>query len=179
MYEGKEPCAGCGRSGAEEPRKEKNCLCHDCQRELAVGRQVLNEQQTVEKYVNAFLHFHQFYSQDCSNAAHKLLAAIHNPDACNCRYDSIEHKYSGSNGKRYNIPEKYYEAIREFILTFNEAWSELRTAKENIPKEVQEALREEKNRIYNEGVAYGRNLLTQLNRGEIGVNDFEKQVIKY
>ena len=40
-------------------------------------------------------------------------------------------------------------------------------------------LNEERNRIYNDGVAHGRNLLMQLNSGEIGVNDFQKPVKKF
>ena len=42
--------------------------------------------------------------------------------------------------------------------------------------ELDRQLEEQKDEIYNEGVAYGRTLLTQLNRGEISVNDFEKPV---
>lgn len=48
-----------------------------------------------------------------------------------------------------------------------------------IPAQVEETLNRERNRIYNEGVAYGRNLLTQLNRGEIGLGDFEAVVKKF
>lgn len=48
-----------------------------------------------------------------------------------------------------------------------------------IPEQVEEQINKERNKIYNEGVAYGRNLLAQLNRGEIGLSEFDAIVDKY
>lgn len=38
MYKGKEICQGCHRPGAEHPRWNKDSLCEDCKKSLAVGR---------------------------------------------------------------------------------------------------------------------------------------------
>lgn len=37
-YGGSEPCSGCGMSGVVKPRRSKNELCDDCQRQLELGR---------------------------------------------------------------------------------------------------------------------------------------------
>ena len=40
LYKGKQRCAGCGRTGEECPRFEKDGLCHDCAEKLRLGREV-------------------------------------------------------------------------------------------------------------------------------------------
>lgn len=45
--------------------------------------------------------------------------------------------------------------------------------------DAEQAVKEVKDRIYNEGVAKGRELLRQLNSGEITLDDFSKPVKRY
>jgi hypothetical protein len=45
-YQGKIPCLGCGRSGSEYPRPEKDCLCSDCKKHLEKGK--FHEKNTEE-----------------------------------------------------------------------------------------------------------------------------------
>ena len=40
LYEGKEPCPGCGRTGIEVPRTYKSGLCYDCEQNLKLGKQI-------------------------------------------------------------------------------------------------------------------------------------------
>ena len=139
---------------------------------MDIGRQVIAEGKTHSKYANVFVHYHHFYDEECNKAIHKMMEQMENPDATVCQWANLSRIPDGNNGRRYKIPMQFFKALDEFLCTFAKAWGELKTQRDNIPKEAAEAVRQERNRIYNEGVAYGRNLLTQLNRGEIGVNDF-------
>ena len=179
VYEGRETCQGCGRPGTESTRPQKDALCFDCQRALDIGRQVIAEGKVQSEYANVFVHWHHFYDEECNKAIHTMLEQMENPDAAISHYAQLSRHADGNNGRRYKIPMQFFKALDEFVCTFGKAWCELKTQRANIPKEAAEAVRQERNRIYNEGVAYGRNLLTQLNRGEIGVNDFEGIVEKY
>lgn len=42
LYEGKEPCPGCGRTGIQVPRTYKSGLCYDCEQNLKLGKQIVN-----------------------------------------------------------------------------------------------------------------------------------------
>ena len=71
------------------------------------------------------------------------------------------------------------EAIKELLKDLKAEFEETMHERNRIPQQVEEQLNRERNKIYNEGVAYGRNLLAQLNRGEIGLRDFEAIVEKF
>lgn len=85
----------------------------------------------------------------------------------------------GNNERRYKIPKYIAEAVGVLLQDLKAEFEETMHERNRIPAQVEETLNRERNRIYNEGVAYGRNLLTQLNRGEIGLGDFEAVVKKF
>lgn len=67
MYEGKEPCAGCGRSGVEQPRKKKSCLCPDCLRESVEERVEAYLRSTLNDGDTAFPRFRLHINKDFGN----------------------------------------------------------------------------------------------------------------
>ncbi|MDO4801928.1 MAG: hypothetical protein Q4A15_07150, partial [Prevotellaceae bacterium] len=64
----------------------------------------------------------------------------------------------------------------EMIRRISQIGQEIYSIEEELEKKKQDELREEKNKIFNEGVEYGRNLLFQLNRGEITAEDINKEI---
>ena len=178
-YDGETPCHGCGRPGTEKTRSRKDGLCYDCQDLLKLGRQVKAENGRETKYTKVSLHIFACRNTNGNVAFDKFLSAINNDDAADTNgYTDILPTF-GSNRKYYNIPEYIAEAVNELLQALNAEFEEAMYQRERIPKQVEEQMNKERNKIYNEGVAYGRNLLTQLNRGEIGLSDFEAVVEKY
>jgi hypothetical protein len=178
MYKGKERCAGCGKSGIELPRVEKDKLCHNCREIYNKGVAERNEEET--EYTQVFQHFHAFYNKDLGSLAIDVLQALNNSKAKSKKTEPAGFKYNyGSNGIRVNIPSKTFELLKDFFVKAEEVFSKHREEVEKLPKIIEEKVREEKNRIYNEGIEAGRDLLNQLNRGELTIEDFNKTVIKY
>lgn len=177
MYTGKETCQGCGRPGDEAPRSEKNKLCTQCKDELTIGRGVKRKKDIASGCAYVFQHYHAFRTTELNHLVHKILSALHNDNA-ETEGSIVNLKYSsGSNGKYYKIPLEAFEPLKEFFLAIDKAAEEL--APDNIAKAVKEATRNERNKIYNEGVEHGRNLLFALNDGTITPADFAKDVKKF
>lgn len=52
MYQGKEICQGCGKTGKEQWRSSKNELCRSCKNQLEAGKQAIQQaQQISEEYI--------------------------------------------------------------------------------------------------------------------------------
>jgi hypothetical protein len=174
-YKGKEICQGCKKSGIEKPRLNKEGLCTDCDALFRAG--IASKHYEEIRYCNVFLHCHAYYNQHVSNFAHTLLAALNNPTAkFTGGYKDLSELYGGSNGKRYIINEKLLLPLRQFFKELDSKEYEFQQQIKNMPETVKEAVKEEKTKIYNEGVAKGRDLLFQLNNGQITTEDFEKNL---
>lgn len=169
-YTGNEPCAGCKKIGA---RDSKNDVCDQCRKEIEIGRAVEVEQ----KYVTIFQHYYAFRSDAVNGLIHKLLEALDNPTAPKThRKDDVLKSAWGSNGKWYTIPHTALERLREFAEEMDRQVQAIRDRIEAIPKMREEAIREERDRIYTEGVEAGKNLLFQLENGGITMDDFAKNL---
>lgn len=177
-YDGKEPCPGCGRPGTEVTRHRKDGLCYDCQDLLALGRQLKAEKEKATEYVNVTLHVNSCRNPKGNEAFYKFLSAISNEAAVANSWIDLLPQF-GNNERRYKIPKYMAEAIKELLKDLKAEFEETMHERNRIPQQVEEQLNRERNKIYNEGVAYGRNLLAQLNRGEIGLRDFEAIVEKF
>ena len=86
---------------------------------------------------------------------------------------------SGTSHDCFVLPKVTFEAAKKLCHAIKDAVDELNRERDNYKEELDKKLNEERNRIYNDGVAHGRNLLMQLNSGEISVNDFQKPVKKF
>lgn len=169
-YTGNAPCAGCKKIGA---RDSKNDVCDQCQEEIKIGRAVKVEQ----KYVPIFQHYHAFRSDAVNRLMHKLLEALDNPMAPKThRKDDVIKSAWGSNGKWYVIPHTALERLREFAEEMDSQIQAIQDKIGAIPKMREEAIREERDRIYTEGVEAGKNLLFQLESGGITMDDFAKNL---
>ena len=127
---------------------------------------------------------------DISNAVCHLLMTFSQFDSRNASYkgNPSDHQLAGQISattarNTFVLPEVTFEAAKKLCGMLKEACWKLKREQEDYQRQLDQQNREylnaEKNRIYNEGVLYGRSLLTQLNKGEIGVNEFEKFVEKY
>ena len=155
-YTGDTPCAGCKKLGA---RESKNSVCDQCQKEIEIGRAVAVERA----YVPIFQHHHAFRSDAVNTLIHKLLTAINNPTA-------------PKTGKWYVIPDSALIHLQEFAKDMDQQIMAIQDRIKSIPAMREEAIREERDRIYNEGVRAGQNLLFQLESGEIIMDDFAKNL---
>lgn len=187
LYEGPEPCPGCGTPGTQRARSTKNHLCKDCIDALRIGQAIVKERgldrnfYRMDDLTMAHITWYKVPIKEIEWALKGLLETFSQFDS---RYASYNQKYFGqmeplTGHHDFVLPTVTYDAAKvltEKIMDF--CW-QLRREKNEYKKEVESEVNEERNRIYNEGVAYGRNLLTQLNRGEITLSDFEATVKKY
>jgi hypothetical protein len=192
MYEGKDPCPGCGRTGEEVARERRDGLCYDCQQELAIGHSIAKERNLSRNFYKMSdlligqMTWYTIPINDIHYALRNLLMTFSQFDR---RYATLKGTHSDyqlagrteatTARDTFVLPDVTFEAAKILCEKLKDACYQLRRERDSYQEEINEKLREEKNRIYNEGVAYGRNLLSQLNRGEIGVNDFEAFVEKY
>ena len=192
FYEGKAPCPGCGRTGKDVARTSKDSLCHDCKNALEIGKAIVKERNLDRNYYlmddlrTAIMTWYTIPVREIDKALTDLLQTFSQFDSRHVvmkgglresmlagRLDAITAHDS------FILPDVTFEAAKRLCESIVDACQQLKSDRENYQKELDKKLNEERNRIYNDGVAYGRNLLKQLNRGEITVNDFEKPVKKF
>ncbi len=180
MYQGKEICQGCSRPGTEKPRYSKDELCQDCKESIKLGRAKeveLNEKYTSVSSWPTNLPGIDFSDRTLSNLLSGLLKGLHNPyvNATNNLFQPFNpHNIHGH--ENHKIPTRVVEPMTEFFDKIQTVIMEIREEKKGLPKMAQEAVQEEKDRIYNEGIEAGRNLLFQLNQGAITETDFAKKL---
>ena len=192
LYEGTAPCPGCGRTGEEVARRSKDSLCHDCMNALEIGKAIVKERNLVRNYYLmddlriGLMTWYTIPIREIENALTDLLSTFSQFDS---KHVATKDGFNGSIlvGKleaatardRFILPNITFEAAKRLCESLREACLQLKNDRDNYKDELDKKLNEERNRIYNDGVAHGRNLLMQLNRGEISVNDFEKPVKKF
>ena len=86
---------------------------------------------------------------------------------------------AGTTSDDFVIPKETLEIARELCKKLSETCNKLEYKKEHYKEELQKELNVQKDEIFNDGVKYGRNLLFQLNKGEITLDDFNKDIKKY
>lgn len=179
-YFGKQPCHGCGKSGKESPRKDRNSLCYDCMRQLERGRRAEIEESSC-KYVFISQHVCAFRTDWLNTKVHEFLESVNNEHVDlrdTIGSDSLRVHF-GDNKKYYKIDARLVDPLKNLFNDFNDKVVEIEEKENNMKEEAIRKANMERDRIFNEGVEYGKNLLFQLNRGEITANDFNKDVVKY
>jgi len=171
-YFGKEPCHGCGKTGAENSRFNKNRLCEDCNELLKLGKSITIDQAV--SYVEFFQHF--FAYEDELKIVHDFLSAVHNEYALKIRKVDSMKMTSGNNGHFYKIDERFYEPLKKLFDDLDNLVSGLNKEKEKIPGIIKKQIANERDEIFNAGITKGRNLLLQLNAGEITLSDLEERL---
>lgn len=176
-YTGDAKCAGCGKTGREVSRDYKDSLCSNCKRLLALGR--AKDIELKVEYANIKQHYHAYSSSRVNDFVHDMLTMLNNPTApANTPYFSFKSTF-GDNCQCYRIDVKLVEPLKKFFHELDSYCNELKDAYNRMDKDAEQAVKEVKDRIYNEGVAKGRELLRQLNSGEITLDDFSKPVKRY
>ena len=189
LYKGKNPCPGCGRTGEEHPRFSKDGLCMECAEALKIGKALIEERNLergsycLEELTKAFLTWYTIRTDKIERALRNLLSKFSKFDskyAAGCTHRAIIGEISATCGRDvFVLPTETYEAAKELCEAVRDASYEIEQKRDNYKKELDKELANEKNRIYNEGVAYGRNLLMQLNNNEITPDEFTKPVKRY
>jgi hypothetical protein len=177
MYEGKEICQGCGKTGAEKPRYRKSELCKDCENQLKIGRARQHEDHIEYVRICQFMHAYSsldFHDKRLNRIIYDLVNSLNNESAEYNSNDAIK-TYFGDNVYWATIPKSFLEPLQVFGESMNKYVMELRKEKDNLPKLAKEEVAKEKDRIYNEGVKKGRDLLFQLNNGELTIDDINKK----
>lgn len=191
IYKGNIPCPGCGRTGVETPRLTKDGLCEDCKEKLQIGRFFCKEYGMKRKYykmdelTTGYMTWYQIRNKEIDKCLRNLLRTFSQFDSRYAGgYERQETMLAGTAGcgtssDCFVLPKVTFEAARELCHAVENAVHKLNRERENYKKELDAKLNEERNRIYNDGVAHGRNLLFQLNNGEITASDINKEIKKY
>lgn len=192
LYEGPVPCPGCGRTGKEKARKSKDSLCYDCQDMLGIGRAISKERSLARNYYRmddlrlGDMTWYTIPIREVNDALKELLKKFSEFDRQYVGYKGTptESQLAGRIGATtsrdtYILPDVTFAAAKQLCESIKEICWQLKKDREKYKEELDQKLNEERNLIYNEGVAHGRNLLMQLNSGEISVNDFEKPIKKF
>lgn len=191
LYKGKQRCAGCGRTGEECPRFEKDGLCHDCAEKLRLGREVAAQlateysevrfpelstihmtwyeipfiQYAFKNFINRMTEFSTKFASKYGKTA--LDDFVLGRADCGTWYDT------------FVVPTEAVEPLKELCHALQDKMLEVKTKEDNMRRNLMKELDMEREEIYNEGVKHGRNLLAQLNSGEITVRELnERQVYK-
>lgn len=192
LYEGNQPCAGCGRTGKEKPRNSKDGLCHECREALILGRSMIKERNLERNYyrlpefMETNITWYTIPIREIDKALRTLLRQFSQFDRDHISGHAPEKEYcicgkidATCARDKFILPVSVYEAAKDLCNKILDAAKTLDKEKDNYKKELDEILRAQKNEIYNEGVAHGRDLLNQLNRGEITTNDIDVFIKKY
>lgn len=193
-YEGKQPCAGCGRTGEEVPRGKKDGLCRECAEAVKLGRMMIQERDLkrtyyrLDEFMATYMTWHTIPVPEIDRAVRNLLRQFSQFDSnhvCgkydkSASYEMICGKMDAITARdTFILPVAIYEAAKELCTTVLEAARKLDEEKRNYRKELDAELAAQKNEIYNDGVAHGRNILSQLNSGEITVKDIDAFIKKF
>jgi hypothetical protein len=181
MYTGKEICQGCKKTGQEERRFYKNDLCEPCKNVLRKGNSIEFENNIeyiqVKDWYNGFNSI-EFRDKSLDTLANRFFESLNNRYAKTLGFENT--KRSQPHGYVfYNIPKDIFEHLNNFLNELNINISEIKKMKEDSEEYARNAVREEKNKIYNEGVEKGRELLFSLNNGSITMEDFNKRINKF
>lgn len=184
-YDGPVSCQGCGRPGSLEVRRTRDCLCGDCQRRLELGTLVekdmtLTEYGSIEEFVHTMLPHRFTWNSRIEYAMVDFFRSFNCPSGL---YSSGQHRLLkinyDCNTHHITLPKFLVDAASSLCQTFHEEGNNVEEQRRNLRSEAEQQLNEERNKIYNEGVAYGRKLLFHLNNGDIALKEFEAEVKKY
>ena len=190
-YEGKQPCAGCGRTGEEVPRDKKDGLCRECAEAIKLGRMMIQERDLkrtyycLDEFMNTTITWYTIPIPEIDKALRNLLRSFSQFDknhACGSTgaSDPIVGRFDALTARdTFVLPVCVYDAAKELCEKILDAAKTLKEEKNNYRKELDEELAAQKNEIYNEGVAHGRNILNQLNSGEITAKDIDAFIKKF
>lgn len=191
MYEGNEPCPGCGRSGTEVARNKKQSLCYDCQQKLRLGDSLAKERGLERNYyrmddlTTANMTWYIVSINEIDRPLRNLFRTLSQfrIDQANESYASSSYLGGGASAitahDTFVLPKITFEAAKELCEAIKEVSWKLRREEREYKERLDKELAEQKNEIFNEGVEYGRNLLFQLNNGEISIGDFTKRIKKF
>lgn len=184
-YEGSAPCLGCGRTGEQVARSAKDALCRDCQEQLRIGRAISQERQLERHYykmddlIVAELTWYTIPVAEIDKKLRNLLRTFSVFDSRNANYASgnercLAGRLEATTARdAFVLPRVTLDAAKELCGALKDACWDLKEQRENYRKELDAQLADQKNEIFNQGVARGRNLLLQLNSGEITLQEFQ------
>lgn len=192
IYEGSAPCPGCGRTGKEVPRYGKDSLCYDCSMTLSIGRAIVKERNLDRNHYFmddlriGQLKWYTISIRSVESALDDLLRTFSQFDQnrVSMKGSISECQLAGridacTAHESFVLPDITFNAAKKLCEVLMDVCYELNKAHDNYQKELDDQLRQQKNDIFNDGVAHGRNLLFQLNNGEITADEINKRINKY
>lgn len=184
-YTGPAPCAGCSIPGTEVPRTGKDNLCQKCKELLILGRE-LQKDFKEKDYMMACVTWYklEFYNSkhggsDIDSAFHKIFRLLHRRGLDYHNSINLTKIEATTHHENYVMRTEYANAFKELIDALATQQNMLRDEFKEVEKLKEQVVKKERNKIYNQGLKDGRNLLLQLNKGQITLEDFEKDIIKY
>lgn len=202
-YTGKVPCPGCQTPGTEKPRDYKDSLCYECKSYLKAGREyeeVLqkNDIRVSSTFINWYffdsllkVYGKQFHnrpedekkSERLGHLIHTFLKSVSLVGSHVVTKGETVHLGRTGGRRNYPLPEEAAKCLDEIQSLLSDILEGVMITSRSIEREKKDAVyrvqQEERQKIFNEGVAAGKNLLMQLNSGAITMQDFDKTINKY
>ncbi len=185
MYTGKEVCQGCNISGESQPRNSKNSLCDNCENNLLLGKELKSDFKP-EDYTNVATTWYKLeffnskhHGADIEKSFYALMDLLNRNVPARGGRIELNQMEATTAAKRVIMRKEYAIAIKSLVDVLQLQQADLRKNLADIELQRKEVIKNERNKIYAEGVDYGKSLLIRLNNGEITMTDFEKDIIKY
>lgn len=190
MYKGDTKCPGCGKTGKESPRANKDSLCYYCRDVLKLGNNVITYyglsrgRYVVPDHKKMILTWYTIRIGAIDNALNSLLnsVSVFDNEFCSRYADWREEILTGrldplTSRVTYSIPERCIEAAKNLCDVVRQVSEDLEEKEKNYEKELEYSFKQKEDDIFKKGIKEGTNLLIRLNRGEITQDEINKRII--
>lgn len=178
-YKGKAPCAGCNRTGFEKPRPNPDKLCNDCQSIFDFGSSIYKEQKDEYVRVNAQWYKLEFWNgdnggKDLDKSLRELCKALDTKGLFGFGFLDLTEGSATTASSHWVIRKLYAEKIKGIVDALTVQQAIYRTGLQKLEEDRINVVKNERNKIFQQGVDQGKSLLIALNKGEISLNDFDQ-----
>ncbi|MTB53027.1 hypothetical protein [Lewinella sp. W8] len=133
--------------------------------------------QVVEamEYVSFRMTWYFFHNDELDRFVRSLFRSVHNPNAKSIRHEKDFNGSALTSDDWFVVPGKVYYAVRDFAFNIRDKIKSLEQREAEIQPSIDKAVREQYDKIYNEGIERGRNLLVSLALDDISMSDLTGQ----
>lgn len=190
MYRGSSKCPGCGQTGYDSPRENKDSLCLGCKRIYKIGKNVedyYNLSRTwyvIPDHKQMYLTWYTIRIKAIDYALDELLrsVSVFDKEFCSRAADWRDSLLTGRldpliSRVTYSLPEPCIDAAKNLCDVVRQVCNDLEEKENNYKKELEYSFKQIEDEVFKKGIKEGTNLLFSLNRGEITQEEINKRII--
>lgn len=185
MYHGTEPCAGCGKTGKEVPRMNKNEMCRGCKDIYNLGKE-LKKDFRPKDYAAAIVTWYklQYFNADrrgdlIEDGFVELLKVLQCKNVPYSEQIDLTKREATTHADWYIVRKEVAKALKKITSALEAQQADYSDAMKEVEKMKIKVANEERNKLFNEGVEHGKKMLFHLNDGSMSMEDFNKPITKY